>query len=448
MTAQHLNRALSSFIALLLFAGGWERCEAGEPASVQVKGGWERKDCVALADLKDFKPTDGVAVDRYGGWPGHKEKATGFFHTAQVNGRWWMVDPDGNLFLCAGVNSVGPADAKRTAPSSATTNDVPDERVKAMEKAAGLLRTNGFNMLGCWSDTDANRRLSGPMPYCLRWNFMSTYRHQRLKRYPVPGEIEAIYPFDPEFERFCDEHARGLEETSNDPWLVGHFSDNELPFHEGGIVARYLGHPPADPCHTAAAAFMASRRRGKPDKTDDREFLRLVVSEYYRKVAAAIRRHDPNHLFLGSRFHGLALASPSLMTGAGPHADVISVNYYNRWTPENERIREWSRLAGKPILITEWYAQAADSGLPNSTGAGFRVRTQADRARFYQHFTLTVLENPACVGWHWFKFRDSPVNNPGVVNAKDEPYLPLLDAMRQVNARLYALAAFLGKSTP
>lgn len=428
---------------LLVGVCGW--CAAGEPASVQMKGRWEKQGCVALADLKDFKPPDSVALDRYGGWLGHKEKATGFFRTARVNGRWWLVDPEGNLFLCAGINSVAAADAKRGDASSAATNGVPDERVKAMERAVALLRKNGFNMLGCWSDTDANRRLSAPLPYCLRWNFMSTYRHERLKRRPVPGEIEAIYPFDPEFERFCDEHARGLEETRNDPWLVGHFSDNELPFHEGGIVARYLRHPPGDPCHQAAATFMAARHRDKPDKTDDREFLQRVVAEYYRKVAAAIRKHDPNHLFLGSRFHGLALASPSLMTGAGPHADVISVNYYNRWTPEHDRIREWARLAGKPILITEWYAQAADSGLPNSTGAGFRVQTQADRARFYQHFTLALLRDPACVGWHWFKFRDSPVNNPGVVNATDEPYAPLLDAMQQVNTRIYALSAFLGK---
>ena len=415
-------------------------CLAGEPATVQEKGAWAKRECLSLADLKDFKPAAAVPVGKYGGWLAKREKATGFFHTAQLEGRWWLVDPEGYVFLCVGMNSVHAATAKGAAPSSDPTNAVPKERRDWAEHALTLLRHYGFNMLGCWSDTDAFRQCAPPLPYCLRWNFMSTYRHQRLAQYPVPGNIEAIYPFDPEFAAFCDQHARDLAPTKNDPWLLGHFADNELPFHEEDIVNRYLSHPANDPNHAAAAKFMAGRGAGKPSKEDDREFLRLVVAEYYRQVGAAIRKYDPNHLFIGSRFHGKALASPSLMTGAGPYADVISVNYYNRWTPENDRLREWSRLAGKPILITEWYAKAADSGLPNDTGAGFLVQAQSDRAKFYQNYTLTLLQNPACVGWHWFTFRDGPRNNPGVVNAKDEPYTVVLDAMLPINRQVYPLA--------
>ena len=420
----------------LLAWSGW--CWAGEPAAVWEKGAWVNRECTALSDLKDFKPAGPVAVSQYGGWLAKRERATGFFHTAKVDGRWWLADPEGYLFLCVGLNSVRPVPAPSATPETLTP-----ERRQWAEQTLALLRRNGFNMLGCWSDTDAFRPLAPPLPYCLRWNFMATYRHQRLVTHPVPGPIEAIYPFDPEFAAFCDEHARGLAATKNDPWLLGHFADNELPFHEEDIVQRYLAHPPSDPCHTAAAKFMASRGAAKPSRADDREFLHLVVSEYYRQVAAAIRKYDPNHLFLGSRFHGKALASPALMTGAGPYTDIVSVNYYNRWTPEQDRLREWSRLAGKPILVTEWYAQADDSGLPNDTGAGFRVRTQADRARFYQHFTLTLLRNPDCVGWHWFTFRDGKSNNPGVVNAKGEPYTALLEAMRPINTQVYPLSELL-----
>jgi hypothetical protein len=188
---------------------------------------------------------------------------------------------------------------------------------------------------------------------------------------------------------------------------------------------------------------MASRNSAKPGKVEDREFLQLVVTEYYRKVSVAIRKYDPNHLLLGSRFHGRALASPALFAGAGPYTDIISVNYYNRWTPENDRIANWAKLAGKPILITEWYAQADDSGLPNNTGAGFRVATQSDRAKFYRHYTLTLLQNPTCVGWHWFKYRDGSSNNPGIVNAQGESYEPLLKAMREINTQVYPLTEFL-----
>ena len=113
-----------------------------------------------------------------------------------------------------------------------------------------------------------------------------------------------------------------------------------------------------------------------------------MVDTYYRKVSAALKRNDPNHMFLGSRFHGRALDSPALFLGSGKHTDLISVNYYHRWTPESERIDNWSTLADKPILITEFYAMAKDTGLPTHEGAGFKVKAQQDRAYFYQHFAL------------------------------------------------------------
>jgi hypothetical protein len=99
------------------------------------------------------------------------------------------------------------------------------------------------------------------------------------------------------------------------------------------------------------------------------------------------------------------------------------------------------------------YAKGMDSGFANTTGAGWVVKTQADRGRFYQNFTLGLLESGGCVGWHWFKYRDNdptsktadPSNldsNKGIVNLRLEPYAPLLQAMHELNRQVYALAAF------
>ena len=44
---------------------------------------------------------------RFGGWKtGPKRKATGFFRTEKVDGKWWMVDPEGYLFFSNGVANV------------------------------------------------------------------------------------------------------------------------------------------------------------------------------------------------------------------------------------------------------------------------------------------------------------------------------------------------------
>jgi hypothetical protein len=113
----------------------------------------------------------------------------------------------------------------------------------------------------------------------------------------------------------------------------------------------------------------------------------------------------------------------------------------------------WEHESGKPIIITEWYAKGADSGMANTTGAGWLVKTQRDRGWFYQNFALALLESRVCVGWHWFKYADNdpadtnadPSNidsNKGVVSNRYDPWYTLLDAARRINERAYRLADY------
>jgi hypothetical protein len=39
-------------------------------------------------------------------------------------------------------------------------------------------------------------------------------------------------------------------------------------------------------------------------------------------------------------------------------------------------------------MITEFYAKGEDSGMGNTGGAGWLVKTQKDRGTFYQNFIL------------------------------------------------------------
>ena len=67
----------------------------------------------------------------------------------------------------------------------------------------------------------------------------------------------------------------------------------------------------------------------------------------------------------------------------------------------------WAHESGKPILITEWYAKGVDSGMANTGGAGWLVKTQRERGLYYQKYTLGLLESKVCVGWHWFRYSDN-----------------------------------------
>jgi hypothetical protein len=301
--------------------------------------------------------------------------------------------------------------------------------------------------------------------YTRIWDFMSSYGHKRGGTYQQSGHVgypkDCIFVFDPEFEKFCDSFAQQLAKTKDDPWLLGHFSDNEMPFKRNAII-NYLQLPENDPGHQAALAWLQARHGQQAtvkDITDQdkKDFLALITDRYYGIVARAIKKYDPNHLFLGSRFHGEELNYPEVIKASGAYVDVLAVNYYRAWTPSQEKLAMWSSESGRPILITEWYVKGADSGLPNNSGAGWIVKSQRDRGLFYQNFTLGLLQSKVCVGWHWFKYSDNDPSEPntdpsnrdankGIVTFRYEPYSALLDAMKSLNERVYTLADYFDRT--
>ena len=47
--------------------------------------------------------TYGAQLDTYGGFTEIKGEKTGFFHTEQIDGRWWLVTPEGHGFHGVGM---------------------------------------------------------------------------------------------------------------------------------------------------------------------------------------------------------------------------------------------------------------------------------------------------------------------------------------------------------
>ncbi|HWD91927.1 MAG TPA: hypothetical protein VG938_06215 [Verrucomicrobiae bacterium] len=403
-----------------------------------------------------------VDLDQFGGWTARKEKATGFFYPARIDGRWWLVDPQGCLFLHKGIVAVSPMGGTNAEAAFKEKFGSDSNWVTATSR---LLHSLGFNGLGAWSDTQRLRQASHPLVYTRIWDFMSSYGKKRGGTYQQSGHMgypnDCIFVFDPEFETFCDTYARQLAKTKDDPWLLGHFSDNEMPFKADEIL-NYLKLPDSDPGHQAALSWLRARHgqqavAGDVTEQDKKDFLALVADRYFRIVSTAIKKYDPNHLFLGSRFHGGELNWPEVFHAAGKYVDVMAVNYYRTWTPSQEKLAMWSRESGRPILITEWYVKGADSGMANTTGAGWIVKSQRDRGLFYQNFTLSLLESKVCVGWHWFKYSDNdpaepntdPSNrdsNKGIVTFRYEPYRDLMDAMKSINERVYSLSDYFDHS--
>jgi hypothetical protein len=437
-------RRLPLLVVLLLLGPA-----AVDAEDVKVLKGrqWKTRKARTVAELDGFEFGPSDARTPYGGSAtGPRARGRRYFSRRKFAGRWWLVDPDGRPFLTVGLNSVHPRDFAADA--------IPKRFGSSMAWAratATLLRANGFNTLGCWSDwwpfreDDLSR-----MPYTRRWNFMATYKQRRPKpNGPAGFPNETMPVFDPQFETFCAEHAKQLSETAEDPWLLGHFSDNELPFRPDALD-RYLALGKADPGRKATARWWRKRigRNERAITTKDRDaFLEFLGRRYYSVVAKAIKTRDPNHLYLGSRIHGRTIRLP-LFRAARGHVDVMSVNYYHRWSAERGRMTRWVEAFQGPFLVSEWYAQSVKSRKTSATGAGFRVQTNAARGRFYQNLALGLLEHPGCVGWHWFKYGgDGEGFRKGIVSRALKPHSELLGRMAELNQRVYALAAHFARET-
>jgi hypothetical protein len=441
-----------AFVSISILA--WSSlCDIGHCAepenSVMVKAKashkarhWSEYETRLLKHLKGFTPSP-PALSKYGGRTDRKEEATGFFRTKKTDTAWVMLDPEGCHYLSIGLCSTAPNDTVAD-HHEAFASSFADRSDWAINTHALLVDRLRFNSLGCWSDWKTFQLAQREIPYVRRWNLMKSYARKK--------SADMLPVFGKGFANHCDEVCQQMADTRNDPWLIGHFSDNELPFSSSGILKRYLSCPADDPNHGAAADFLKAKgiKADAIARQHDVEFAEMVIRTYYETVHDAIRKHDPNHLILGSRLHGRASDQDICYTASGPFVDVVSINYYHRWTPEQEKLNRRARLAGKPILITEFYAKGADGGLNNSRGAGFTVPTQADRGKFYENFTLGLLSNPNVLGWHWFRYIDDGElktkghsSNKGIVDVQYREYRELGMSMSRINALAYPLSDFL-----
>ena len=419
---------------------------------------WHANPTRLLELLDGYTPSgEAVRLGAYGGClDAPRAKATGFFRVARLEDRVWLIDPEGRRHYNIGLNAVRePRGTIETFGSSAAW----------ARHVTATLRANGFSGLGN-GQAAALRNVDVPLPYVRRHDFMFSFARAKGLVEPAAGTLgfphRCLPVFHRDFEAHCAAHARGLESTACDPWLVGIMTDNELQCPVD-LLDRFLALDPSHPDErdgrAAAEAWLAAREGGGAGSIGRRvryEFIAYAFERYYRIVSAAIRRYDPNHLYLGSRinYRSGQFDNPWFWRSLAPYHDVVSVNYYGRWAPDARQFAEWESWAGRPILLTEWYSKALDvPGLANTHGAGWLVRTQEDRARHYQHFALSALEIPTVVGWHYFKYLDDPPEsraldnaggaNKGMFDVRGRPYAPLLDRARALHREVYPLIRFL-----
>ena len=442
-------------------------------------------------------------------------RKTGFFHVEQAGGRWMLVTPEGNAFFQLGVCGIASTDdCTRVAGRekiyewlpkkdprflTAWRDQRPDwgnfsfyaanwirkfDRPFNLEEWTGQvvkrLRLWGFNSAGAFSaNTQTMKDAQFP-----NVAFLPLGKGDGVVTLPERiGAAELLDPFVPGTEEALDKKfAARIAPRANDPLLIGYFYGNEQHFEElPKKIATYKASKVAAKGRLVQllrekyrdiAAFNAAWNPAKPfgdfdelkeeplfirtdaAAADMQEFYELYLETYFSMVERLFRKYDPNHLLIGSRMTPGTTNNETAVRIAGKYTDVVSINYYSYAIEKDflQRASEWS--GGKPILLSEWFFGAMDTGL----GGGKEVANQEERAAAYRNYVEQAAALPFVIGSQWFIYADQSItgrffegyhgegNNTGLVDVTDRPYKPLVRAAAESHARIYDV--MLGRREP
>ena len=463
----------------------------------ELKRTWEKE----AADLAAHPGPEGW--DKYGGWAaGPKQKATGHFRTEKLNGKWWLIDPDGYLYWSHGPvrvtssSAVTPLDGREcyftdlpdaNSPFALfyTTHDAllwPYYVARGIQRtydfsSANAYRKYGENWAPQYADI-AHRRLRSwglntianssdaricqlrRTPYCDRFE---------LKSPDIEGSHLGWWkfrdPFHPEFRAGFRRQLLARKAELDDPWCIGFFVDNEISWGGPTDLAKWaLQSPATQPVKmellvrlktkygniaelnsvwgssfTTWDALLSSQEPPPPKASEDcAELTAYVTEEYFKRIRDEFKAVAPDALYLGCRFAGSTEAAVRL---AAKYCDVVSYNIY-RHTLDSFKLPEGVDM---PILVGEFHFGALDRGLFHNSLIG--VPDQEARGQAYAAYITSALRHSNFVGAHWHQFGDQPTTGRfdgenfqnGFVDVCDTPYPETIAKIREVGYKMYEI---------
>lgn len=473
---------------LLLVAGLFVSCQS--PGEVEYKKTMDdpafSKGAVITVDaMKGLDRKTANTLDRWGGSASVvpdeiiSSNPAGYWRTGKYRGRWVMVDPDGHVALLHGMNGV--IQDRGKIQHTARTTALYDQAFKDVSEwsrfAGDLLVKYGFNFFSFngnkdFDNTEEIYHLASTEAVLSEVVFMS-FLHGFAKGFDPTKANVCVNLFDPDYLDYLDEKAAQLTRKYVDrPHFIGYYTDNEIQFRwmndrlPGVWLWEWLSLPDGPDAPRAYACAKAYARQFMRDKqgvepvteniTPQMEdaFLQEVCEYYYRTAAAALRKHDPHHLVLGSRIHGCPQQLPQVVTACAKYCDVVSINLYNVWEPNDDyfigKYKPWTAQCRKPFLISEFYTRdgtrsfAGEAYANAGEGGGWIVKSQAARGAYYQNFTRKLISYEDCVGWQWFQFTDDDYkgygwNNKGVISPDYVPYIDCLKQMARLHCNIYSI---------
>jgi hypothetical protein len=394
----------------------------------------------AKTEKKDLENHPGPrGWNRYGGWKhGPQLEATGFFRAEKHKGKWWLVEPEGRLFWSQGIDCVRfSMGMKYLTNYEHYFKDLPerDSPFGRFYEESSWVSNGGYNGKGTYeffifSESNLLRKYGKDYEaLCMElvhrrlrsWGQntignVSDGRIVALRRTPYVGTIhryssrriegsERNYngkfrdPFSPDFRTALREqleleraglgrwssrlgirvHNEELGGFASDPWCLGIFVDNEMPWgNEISLALASLASPPDQPAKIAFLEDLKNKYKEIQDLNDAwgtdhaswndllrttetpdekkagpdlRDFYTRIAEEYFRICRAEVKRATPKH--------------GSWLNMAEIEIGVLSRQCLSKYIESKERmiaeVAAWERQRNEANATVDWQFKTADA---------------------------------------------------------------------------------------
>ncbi|MDZ8117525.1 beta-galactosidase [Pontiella agarivorans] len=421
-----------------------------------------------LAEEKDLSEHPGLSgLGRFGGWTeGPKLNASGFFRVEKVDGKWWMVDPDGYLFWSTGPTCMNPdfgytgTEFRETyfehlpkggvydqfyvdctwAPHGFYNDKIPFKILQFYK--LNLYRKYGEDWMDQFVDLSHRRLKSWGMNTVANWALPDVYLKQRtpyVASFFIRGNRELDGSrgywgkfhdvFDPSFRAVIQSNMTALAEEAADPWCIGFYVDNELSwgYDAMSLAVETLSCPADQPAKQEFIADLKTKYgriehlnlawgsdydswRALLDSTDEPDLVRAGedLRRFYAKICDTYFKTIQEELKAAAPNHlylgcRFAWVNDTVAVAASRYCDVVSYNKYEH----SIRSMRLPHFIDRPMIIGEYHFGSTERG---HFHPGLReADTHAGRAGKFKDYMKSALDNPQMVGVHWFQYVDEHI---------------------------------------
>ncbi len=341
--------------------------------------------------------------DAFGGYTAIEGDATGFFHLEEIDGRHFLITPEGHGYRALGINHF----------HNMTSRDY--------DAAIRRIQGWGFNA-GCYQGP---RWMWNRYPYTKGINLVPVSQWLPDERFSFKDV------FDPDFLAEMETAIRQIVEPQSDnPMLIGYFW-TDIPVWKRsrggqGWVSFFKNLPDA----SAGGKRWGAWKAAHPNASES-EFMAVIAKHLYANAYQYLRKYDKNHLIFGDRYHEIDMPD-IVVQEILPYVDAIAVQPTSREFNSEffDRVHD---DYGKPIYIADHVSSFATAQYPVTMGQA--AKDPDSYGTYYKRYVTAALSRPYMIGYNKCQYQDQVAPGmlkQGLLQANEEPY-PTVERVREAN---------------